>query len=123
METSTDKVKSTSLFTSLSLQPPTVRIVQAKTEDGNWRTVPLYKAGMDVNYRNNDGIQESKILAGHHVDPLETCYTVRLKDGKEKQTDNTHVTLRLQDWKRCDEEGMTYKDVARQQHAQCAFIL
>jgi hypothetical protein len=55
-------------------------MVQAKTEDGNWRTVPLYNAGMDVYYRNDDGIQEYKNLTLRHDDPLETYYTVRLQD-------------------------------------------
>jgi hypothetical protein len=46
-----------------------------------------------------------------------------LLDGKEKQTENTHIMLRLQDGKKCNEEGMTHQDIAREQHAQCAFIL
>jgi hypothetical protein len=99
METSTDKAKSTSSFTSVSIPPPLVRIVQAKTEDSNLRTVPLYKAGMDVCYRNDNEIQECKILTVHHDNLLEPHYTVRLLDGKEKQTDNTHIMLRLQDEK------------------------
>jgi hypothetical protein len=49
----TDKAKSTSLFTSVSIPLPTIRMVKAKTEDGNWRTMPL-----DINYRIDDGIQE-----------------------------------------------------------------
>ncbi len=76
METSTDKAKSTSPFTSVSIPPPSVRMVQAKTEDGNWRTVPLYKAGMDVCYRNDYEIQECKILTVHHDNLLESYYTV-----------------------------------------------
>ncbi len=51
--------------------------------------MPLYKAGMDVCYRNDNDIQEFKILTVHHDDPLEPYYTVRMLDGKEKQTDNT----------------------------------
>ncbi len=49
METSTDKATSTSPFISVSIPPPMVRMVHAKTQDGNWRTMPLYKAGIDVN--------------------------------------------------------------------------
>jgi hypothetical protein len=100
-----------------------VRMVQAKTEDGIWRTMPLYKAGIDINYRNDDGIQECKILTVHHNDLLEPYYTARLRDGKEKQTKNTQTMLRLQDGKRCDEKGMTHQNIARQQRAQHAFIL
>jgi hypothetical protein len=86
METLTDKAKSTSLFKSVSIPPPSVRMVQAKTKDGNWRTVPLYEAGMDVCYRNDNEIQECKILTVHLDILLEPCYTIRLLDGKEKQT-------------------------------------
>ncbi len=78
---------------------------------------------MDVNYRNDNGIQECKILTVHHCNPLEPYYTIRLQDGKERQTDNTHSMLRLQDGKRYAEEGMTHQDIARQQRAQSAFIL
>jgi hypothetical protein len=70
METLTDEAKSTSPFTSVSIPPPLVRMVQAKTEDGNWRTLPLYKAGMDVCYRNDNDIQECKILPAHHTTHL-----------------------------------------------------
>ncbi len=115
--------KSTSPFKSVSILPTLVRMVQAKTEDGNWRTMPLYKAGMDVCYRNENEIQECKILTVHHNDLLEPYYTVRLLDGKEKQTDNIHIMLRLQDGKKCNEEGMTHQDIAREQGAQRAFIL
>jgi hypothetical protein len=78
---------------------------------------------MDVCYRNDNEIQECKILTVHHNNLLEPYYTVRLLDGKEKQTENTRVVLRLQDGKKCNEEGMTHQDIARKQHAQHAFIL
>ncbi len=123
METLTDKAKSTSLFKSVSIPPPSVRMVQAKTDDSNWRTVPLYKAGMDVCYRNDNEIKECKILTVHLNDLLEPYYTVRFLDGQEKQTENTHIMLRLQDGKKYNEEGMTDQDIAREQRAQCAFIL
>jgi hypothetical protein len=113
METLIDKAKSTSPFKSVSIPPPLVRMVQAKTEDGNRKTLPLYKAGMDVCYRNDNEIQECKILTVHHDDLLEPYYTVKLLDGKQKQTENTHIMLRLQDGKKCNEEGMTHQDIAR----------
>jgi hypothetical protein len=123
METLTNKAKSASSFTSVSIPPPSVRMVQTKTEDGNWRTVPLYKAGIDDCYRNDNEIQECKILSVHYNDLLEPYYTVRLLDGKEKQTENTHIMLRLQDGKKCSEEGMTHQDIARERYAHRAFIL
>ncbi len=98
-------------------------MVQDKPEDDSWTTAPLYEAGMDVNYRNDNDIQECRILTAHHNDPLEPYYTVRLYNRKENHTDNTHITLKLQDWKKCDEEGMTHQDVTRQQCAQRAFFL
>jgi hypothetical protein len=98
-------------------------MVQAKTEDSNWRTAPLYEAGMDVCYRNGNEIQECQILTVHLNNLLEPYYTVRLLDGKEKQTENTHIMLRLQDGKKCNEEGMTHWDIAREGRAQRAFIL
>jgi hypothetical protein len=123
METLTNKAKSTSSFTSVSILPPSVRMVQAKSEDGNWRTVPLYEAGIDVCYRNDNEIQECKILSVHYKDLLEPYYTVRLLNGKEKQTDNTYIMPRLWVGKKCSEEGMTHEDIAREQRAHCAFIL
>jgi hypothetical protein len=122
METSTDKAKSTSPFKSVSIPPPLVRMVQAKTEDGNWRTVPLCKASMDDYYRNDNEIQECEILTVHHDNMLKPYYTVRLLDGREKQTDNTHTMLRLQDGKKCNEEGMTHQDIAREARAQHALF-
>ncbi len=77
METSTDKAKSTSPFKSVSIPPPSIRMVQAKTEDGNWTTVPLYEVGMDVCYRNDNEIQKCKIQTVHHDNLLEPYYTVR----------------------------------------------
>jgi hypothetical protein len=123
METLANKAKSTTPFTSVSIPPPLLRMVQAKTEDGNWRTVPLYEAGMDVCYRNDNEIQECKILSVHYDNLFEPYYTVRLLDGKEKQTENTHIMLRLQDGKKCSEESMTHQDIAREQRAHRAFIL
>ncbi len=85
--------------------------------------MPLYEARMDVCYRNDNEIQECKILSVHYDNLLEPYYTVRLLDGKEKQTENTHIMLRLQDGKKCSEEGMTHQDIAREQCAQRVFIL
>ena len=92
---STDKAHAAllSAFEAVS-PPPAVRMVQAKTEDGNWRTVPLYEAGMFANYTNANGTQGCTVLTVHLDDLMEPYYTVRLQDGKEKQTDNAHISLR-----------------------------
>lgn len=73
---------------------PTVRMVEAKTEDGTSKTVPLYEAGMTLNYKNAAGVQECTIVCVHLDDLLEPYYDIRLADGHEKQTDNAHLMLK-----------------------------
>lgn len=69
--------------------------VQCKTEDGKTKMVPMYKVGMGVYYkRQNEGKLLAKILEVHLDDLLEPYYTIKLEDGREKQTDNDHITLR-----------------------------
>ncbi|KAL7462670.1 hypothetical protein ACHAXS_004921 [Conticribra weissflogii] len=73
--------------------PCAVQMVQANTEDGGTKIVPRYEAGMDVYYKGPNGIIEARILESHLDDLLDPYYTVRLEDGREKQTDNAHITL------------------------------
>ena len=73
--------------------PCAVQMVEAKTEDGVTKLVPLYKADMDVYYRSPQGIITVHILKTHFEDMLEPFYTIRLEDGREKQTDNAHLSL------------------------------
>jgi len=76
--------------------PPTNNIeqVQCKTEDGQTKTVPMYKAGMRVYYKGqNDNKSHAQILNVHLDDGLEPYYTIQLEDGREKQTDNAHIAL------------------------------
>jgi hypothetical protein len=73
--------------------PCAVEMVEAKTEDGGSKIVPLYKAEMDVYYRGPQGIEIAHILSTHLDDLLEPYYTIRLEDGREKQTDNAHISL------------------------------
>ena len=70
-----------------------VRTVQAKTENGQWKTVPYYEKGMCVSYVNVYGVQKCTVIAVDLDDCMEPYYTVRFPDGKEKQTDNDHLTL------------------------------
>ena len=74
--------------------PSAVRMVQAKTEGGGWKAVPMYEAGMVVDYTNSGSTQTCAILSAHLDDLMEPYYTVRLEDGREKQTDNAHISLR-----------------------------
>jgi len=73
--------------------PCAVEMVEAKTDDGGTKIVPLYKAEMEVYYRGPQGITTALILSTHLDDLLEPYYTIRLPDGREKQTDNAHISL------------------------------
>ncbi|KAL7504354.1 hypothetical protein ACHAXN_003511 [Cyclotella atomus] len=85
--------------------PCAVQMVEAKTEEGGTRLVPLYKAEMDVYYRGPQGvISVAHILKSHFDDLLEPYYTIRLEDGREKQTDNAHISLEKPE--EITEEGM-----------------
>lgn len=72
---------------------PEVRTVQAKTEDGKWKTVPYYKKGMCLSYVNVHGVQACTVIALDFDDCMDPYYTIRFPDGKEKQTDSAHLTL------------------------------
>ena len=101
-----------SIMPSMSLPPakallqpePKMQMVEARTEDGGTKTVPKYEAGMQVHYKNAAGIQGCTILTVHLDDLLEPFYDVRLEDGKEKQTDNAHIMLTLDEEDGKDEE-------------------
>ena len=73
--------------------PCAVQMVEAKTEEGGTKLVPLYKAEMDVYYRGPQGVTTAHIVKTHLDDLLEPYYTIRLEDGREKQTDNAHISL------------------------------
>jgi hypothetical protein len=73
--------------------PCAVQMVEAKTEEGGTKLVPLYKADMDVYYRGPQGVTTAHIVKTHLDDLLEPYYTIRLEDGREKQTDNAHISL------------------------------
>ena len=75
--------------------PCAVEMVEAKTEDGGTKIVPIYKADMDVYYRGPQGITVARILKTHLDDLLDPYYTIRLEDGREKQTDNAHISLEM----------------------------
>jgi len=91
--------------TSMALVvPPTMQMVQAKTESGEFKTVPLYEAGMVVRYKNAAGVVGCTILKVHLDDLLDPYYDVRLEDGREKQTDNAHIMLALENGEEEKEE-------------------
>lgn len=80
---------------ALALPPagPVVKMVEAKTEEGGTKMVPMYDAGMHVRYKNAAGIQPAEILDVHFDDLMEPYYSIRLEDGREKQTDNAHILM------------------------------
>jgi len=53
----------------------------------------MYEVGMHVRYKNAAGIQPAEILGAHLDDLMEPYYSIRLEDGKEKQTDNAHIMI------------------------------
>lgn len=55
--------------------------------------VPRYKTGMAVLYKSSGTIASARILEVHADDECVPYYTLRLEDGREKQTDNDHIAL------------------------------
>jgi hypothetical protein len=90
--------------------PCAVQMVEARTEEGETKLVPLYKAEMDVYYRGPQGITTAHIVKTHFDDLLEPYYTIRLEDGREKQTDNAHISLEKPEEPEEEEEGCAAKD-------------
>jgi len=84
--------------------PCSVEMVEAKTEDGGTKIVPMYAAEMELYYKNAEGLQKATILSVHLDDLLDPYYSIRLEDGREKQTDNAHLILTLEG---CDAERKT----------------
>ena len=83
-----------SIPTTALVLPPKMRTVQAKTESGEWKSVPYYEKGMSLYYMNAEGVQKCKVLSVDLDDLMEPYYTILLdKDKKEKQTDNAHLAL------------------------------
>ena len=46
---------------------------------------------MTVGYKNASGVRGCTIVEAHLDDMLEPYYTIRLEDGREKQTDDAHI--------------------------------
>jgi len=53
----------------------------------------LHKKGMNVFYKSSGTTMSARILDVHMDDLLEPYYTIQFKDGREKQTDNSHIML------------------------------
>jgi len=52
----------------------------------------MYEAGTSVRYRGAGGEMGARILDAHLDDELVPYYTIKLEDGREKQTDNAHLS-------------------------------
>ncbi len=75
--------------------PCSFEMVEAKTEEGGTKMVPRYAARTKLYYKNADGVQMATILESHLDDLLDPYYSIRLADGREKQTDNAHLLMTL----------------------------
>lgn len=91
--------------------PSSVEMVEAKTEDGGTKMVPKYAAETELYYKNAEGIQKAKILESHLDDLLDPYYSIRLEDGREKQTDNAHLMMTLP-------EGVVVVEKKEEQHEE-----
>ena len=81
-----------------SMSAPEVKVVQCKPPNGEVKTVPMYPKGTEVYYRSSDvpgepDLLKATIVEAHQDDLLEPYYTIKTKDGREKQTDNSHLIL------------------------------
>ena len=60
---------------------------------GRELSLKMYGKGMDVFYSDANGTHHQCTVVEVHLDDLqEPYYTIRFKDGREKQTDNKHLT-------------------------------
>lgn len=53
---------------------------------------PTFLKGQRAFYRSAKGIAKVTVVGIHHDAKLEPYYTIKLRDGKEKQTDGKHLT-------------------------------
>ncbi|EJK59230.1 hypothetical protein THAOC_20578 [Thalassiosira oceanica] len=79
-----------------SMSASEVKVVQCKSSNGEVKTVPIYPKGTEVYYRFSCATGEPDLLeatvVGSHQDHLhEPYYTIKMRDGREKQTDNDHL--------------------------------
>lgn len=82
------------------LPPSTNSSLVSSSGRGRGRTTsgsvsgPLHQKGMNVFYQSSGStVTPAHILDVHLDDELKPYYTIRLEDGREKQTDNDHILL------------------------------
>lgn len=56
------------------------------------RSKQPFTKGQRAFYRSSKGIAKVTVVGIHHDAKLEPYYTIKLRDGKEKQTDGNHLT-------------------------------
>jgi hypothetical protein len=59
----------------------------------NVKTISKYATGQKVYYKSSSYVGEAKILKVHLDDQLQPFYTISV-DGKEKQTDDSHISVK-----------------------------
>jgi len=79
-----------------SMSASEIKVVQCKSSNGEVKTVPMYPKGTEVYYRSSNATGQADLLkaivVGSHQDNLlEPYYTIKMGDGREKQTDNDHL--------------------------------
>jgi len=89
-----------------------VEMVECKTTSNGSTTkqVPMYPKGMTIYYKNNfTNTKTPAVVLDVHLDDLmEPYYTIRLEDGREKQTDNAHLRLDMVPTEETDEGDDAY---------------
>ena len=83
-----------------------VAAAESDTTSGKVKNPRKYKEGQRVCYKSASYIGEAEILKVHLDDDLEPFYTIRVQ-GKEKQTDDGHLSSTMQEHVQSLIEGLT----------------
>ncbi len=119
-QSSDDKKDAFSAFDSLSLEPtnsregvktPVPEVGTSAPEKSKNLQFTTYKEGQQVVYTNSEGSVMAVIKKVHFDDELEPFYTINL-NGREKQTDDAHLSLPNETIpnKPCDESSAKLKE-------------
>ena len=104
-ENSRSRTLTASLTQSSPHEVEDVEMIKVKTEEGGEQLVPKLKRGSYALYQAPQGdLVEAVILDVHQDDLLEPYYTIQLPDGREKQTDNAHLSTSESKSKVCIEQ-------------------
>jgi chromodomain-helicase-DNA-binding protein 7 len=92
MGVSSEGQNASDAFSSLSVAPKKEEVSQPEAPPNH--PVSKFKAGQTVVYKKSDSsLDIANIVKVHFDDALEPFYTIKLTSGKEKQTDDAHLTV------------------------------